>query len=124
MRESAISISRHPFEFGLALVGTMILHFVIMLITFGNAQAVSVELPLAVHLALYAIAGMVLTFPVSIQGIGVRETIYVGLMGILGIMREDVLAIMLLNYIVLVFFSILGGLLLWVGPRKTTIQTS
>jgi hypothetical protein len=104
-------VLRHPSEFGWAILGTFLLNFTLMLITLCNSQAVSIHLSLSVHLAAYAIAGMAVAFPITIQGIGIREGIYMSLFGSIGIAPEKVIAALALNYVVLVFFSVLGGFL-------------
>jgi uncharacterized membrane protein YbhN (UPF0104 family) len=96
---------------------TMVLLVTMMFVTFGSLQAMSVHLPLSIHLAIYAIAGIALTIPLTIQGIGIREGIYVGLLGLVGVGSSQVLAALALNYVILLLLSLLGGLLFWLGPR-------
>jgi len=110
-------LRRHPLEYGRAVAVTLALHIVTMLITFGTLQAVSVQFGLTIHLAVYAVAGLALALPLTIQGIGLREGVYLGLLGIIGVAPERVLASMALNYIILILFSLVGGLLFWLGPR-------
>ena len=117
MHEMSKIVWRHPLELAQAMIATLILHFVLMLITFNNSQAVSIYLPLSIHLAVYAIAGIATALPITIQGIGIREGIYLGLFGNLGIAPESVLAALALNYIVLIMFSLLGGIFIFVTPR-------
>jgi glycosyltransferase 2 family protein len=111
------SIRNHPGQFGQAVVVTMFLHFATMLITLGSLQAVAVPLSIPIHLAIYSIAGILLTLPVTIQGIGVREGVYVGLLGLVKVNPEYVLAAMALNYIILILLSVCGGILFYRGPR-------
>jgi uncharacterized membrane protein YbhN (UPF0104 family) len=117
MHEMSKIVWRHPSELAQAMIATLFLHFVLMLITFNNSRAVSIFLPLDIHLAVYAIAGIATALPITIQGIGIREGIYLGLFGTLGIAPEGVLAALALNYIVLIMFSFLGGILVFAAPR-------
>jgi glycosyltransferase 2 family protein len=104
------------------MIVTLVLHVMTMLITFGTLQAVSVSLSLAINLAVYAIAGLMIALPITIQGIGVREGVYLGLLGLVGVAPERVLAAMALNYVILICLSICGGVLFWIGPRQATRQ--
>jgi uncharacterized membrane protein YbhN (UPF0104 family) len=113
---------RHPSELGQAVIVTGVLHFVTMLVTLCTLQAVSIQIPITIQLAVYAIAGLAIALPISIQGIGVREAVYVSLFAMAGVAPEDTLAALALNYLVLAFFSILGGVLFWLGPRRTSSQ--
>ena len=117
IHEMSKIVWKHPLELAQAMIATLILHFVLMLITFSNSQAVFVFLPLDIHLAVYAIAGIAMALPITIQGIGIREGIYLGLFGTLGIAPESVLAALALNYIVLIMFSLLGGIFVFITPR-------
>jgi uncharacterized membrane protein YbhN (UPF0104 family) len=117
IREMWRTARQHPYELIQGLSTTILLHIVTMLITYGTLRAVSVQFGLQTHLAVYAIAGLAIALPISVQGIGVREGIYLGLLGIIRIAPERVLAAMALNYIILIFLSIAGGILFWIGPR-------
>jgi uncharacterized membrane protein YbhN (UPF0104 family) len=118
----AHAMAKHPAELGQVLVATMVLHLVTMLVTVCNSLALSVRLPIAIHLAVYGVAAIAIALPISIQGIGVRETVYTSLFGIVGVSQEQVIAIMVLNYLVLVFYSLVGGALVWTGSRKPRPQ--
>ena len=65
------------------------------------------------QIAVYAVSGLAIALPLSIQGVGIREAIYLNMLGPLGVSRETILAALVLNYAVLVIFSVLGGLLMW-----------
>jgi hypothetical protein len=107
-----------PAELGQAVAVTGVLHFVTMLITLCSLRAISIQPPLTIQLAVYAIAGIAIALPISIQGIGVREGVYLSLFQMAGVAPEDTLSALALNYLVMALFSILGGLLLWLGPGQ------
>jgi uncharacterized membrane protein YbhN (UPF0104 family) len=116
------SAGMHPYALGQACLITVGLLFMTMLIMFGSLQAVSVSLPLSIQVAVYAIAGLALTIPVTIQGVGVREGVYVGLLSLVGVEPARVLAALALNYIIVVLLSVVGGVLFWWRPRYTRSQ--
>jgi uncharacterized membrane protein YbhN (UPF0104 family) len=117
LRAVLASAGMHPYALGQSCLVTVGLLFVTMLIMFGSLQAVSVSLPLSTQFAVYAIAGLALTIPVTIQGVGVREGVYVGLLGLVGVDSPRVLAALALNYIIVVLLSVVGGVLFWWRPR-------
>jgi uncharacterized membrane protein YbhN (UPF0104 family) len=112
------SVRGHPGQFGRSIVITMLIHFVTMLITFGSLQAVSIHLSIPIQLAVYSIAGLLLALPVTIQGVGIREGVYINLLGLVGVDAEHVLAAMALNYIILILLSVCGGILFWRSPYQ------
>jgi glycosyltransferase 2 family protein len=123
LRACVQAMISQPYQFGQVLIITMALHVATMFITFGSLQAVSVQFPLHIHLAVYAIAGLAIALPISIQGLGLREGIYVGLLRTIGIPTEYVLTAMALNYIILILFSTFGGILFWAHHSSTTPRT-
>ena len=106
-----------------AIVLTMLLHIFNMLITTSTLLAVSLDPPLDAQLAIYAVAGLAIALPVSVQGVGIREGAYVGLLGILGIPKEPILAALALNYAILLLISTIGVILFWLSPPKADSQT-
>jgi uncharacterized membrane protein YbhN (UPF0104 family) len=116
------AVPKHPYDVGLIIVETLALHFVIMLIAYSTFRAVGIQLPLDVNLAAYALAGLAIALPLSIQGIGVREGVYLGLLEPLGISRESILAALALNYLVLIVYSVIGAILFMVGSRRARSQ--
>jgi len=117
MYEMSQIVCKRPWQMAQAMMATFILHFMLMLITFSNSQAVSIFLSLDIQLAVYTLAGIAMALPITIQGIGIREGIYLGLFGALGIAPENALAALALNYIILLIFSLLGGIFVLATPR-------
>jgi hypothetical protein len=116
------SCRKQPDAVALIVLLTLLQHVAMMLITYCTFRAIGVALPVTMHLAIYAIAGLALTVPLTIQGIGVREGVYIGLMTLSGIQAEATLAALALNYAILLGFSGLGALLLWFSPVSVKPQ--
>lgn len=106
-----------PWALAGALALTMAIHVLMMLITYCTFRAVGLDLSLSINLAVYAIAALALTLPLTIQGIGVREGVYVGLLALVGVARELPLAALTINYFIVVLISITGALLFWASFR-------
>jgi glycosyltransferase 2 family protein len=113
---------QHPGLAGQAGIITLLQHITMMLITLCTFNAVGVALPAHFHLAVYAMAALALTFPITIQGVGVREGVYVGLMTLAGVGTEDTLAALALNYLLLIGFSVPGAVMFWLAPGSVKPQ--
>ncbi len=123
-RAEALMVSYRQQKRGLALVLliTMAYHLVTMLITYCTLRAVGIDLSLQANLAIYAVAALALTLPLTIQGVGVREGVYVGLLALFGVGKEATLAALALNYLVLILYSLNGALLFWLSLREARSQ--
>jgi uncharacterized membrane protein YbhN (UPF0104 family) len=116
------TLAGQPRELVAIVAVTFALHIVTMLTTYCTLNAVGASLWLTLNLAVYAMAGALIALPLSIQGIGVRESVYLGLLMPLGVSRESILAALVLNYGVLVIFSAVGGGLFLMDTRRTSTQ--
>ena len=74
------------------------------------AQGLQVELPFSVFALFVPIISLVNLLPISFNGLGTREGIYLVLFTPLGIAADRVIAMALLLYIVRVLTGLLGGL--------------
>ena len=85
-------------------------------VVFLNARALSLAVPLAavaVFVPLVSLAGMV---PVSVNGLGVREALYILLFGRVGVPAESAVSLALLYLAVTVVASLPGGLVYAMQP--------
>lgn len=104
---------RAPSLVGGAIAMTMGIHLMLMLVTYCTFRSVGLDLSLRINLVVYAIAALALALPLTIQGIGVREGVYVGLLALVGVARETTLAALTINYFIVVLMSLSGALLYW-----------
>jgi uncharacterized protein (TIRG00374 family) len=89
---------------------SIIFQFVVISVVFLSARALSLSIPFtaaAVFVPLVSLAGMV---PVSVNGLGVREALYILLFGRIGISAELAVSLALLYFGVTVVASLPGGL--------------
>ena len=89
---------------------SIVFQFVVIGVVFLTARALSLSIPLtaaAVFVPLVSLAGMV---PVSVNGLGVREALYILLFGRIGIPAELAVSLALLYFGVTVIASLPGGL--------------
>jgi glycosyltransferase 2 family protein len=94
-----------------AAVGlSLVFQALVIAVVFLNARALSLDVPLsavAVFVPLVSLAGMV---PVSVNGLGVREALYILLFGKIGVSAELAVSLALLYLAVTLISSLPGGL--------------
>jgi len=74
-------------------------------------KALSMDLPFSFCLILYPLVGTFAAIPISFGGIGLRESGYMFLLGVLGFASEKGIAFGLLLFIIVALDSLLGGVL-------------
>jgi hypothetical protein len=89
-----------------------------------NARALSLAVPLsavAVFVPLVSLAGMV---PVSVNGLGVREALYILLFGQIGVSPESSVSLALVYLAVTVVASLPGGLVYALQPQSVRLAAT
>ena len=99
---------------------------VVILVVFLNANALGLRVPvsaLAVFVPLISLAGML---PVSVNGLGIREALYLLLFGQIGVPADAAVSMALLYFAVTLAASLPGGVVyaLQRGPRSLSERTS
>jgi len=99
---------------------------VVILVVFLNANALGLSVPvaaLAVFVPLISLAGML---PVSVNGLGIREALYLLLFGRIGVPADAAVSMALLYFAVTLAASLPGGIVyaLQRGPRSLTEKSS
>jgi len=109
----------------LATVGlSFIFQAIVIAVVFLNAQALALDVPLAavaVFVPLVSLAGMV---PVSVNGLGVREALYILLFGRIGVPVETAVSLALLYLAVTFLASLPGGVAYLMQPVRARELTS
>ena len=109
----------------LAAVGlSFIFQGIVIAVVFLNARALALDVPLAavaVFVPLVSLAGMV---PVSVNGLGVREALYILLFGRIGVPVETAVSLALLYLAVTSMASLPGGLAYLMQPARARELTS
>lgn len=95
---------------------------VVILVVFLNANALGLSVPvaaLAVFVPLISLAGML---PISVNGLGIREALYLILFGRIGVAADAAVSMALLYFAVTLAASLPGGIVyaLQRGPRSLT----
>ena len=93
-------------------------------VVFLNTRALALDVPfaaIAVFVPLVSLAGMV---PVSVNGLGVREALYILLFGRIGVPAETAVSLALLYLAVTFLASLPGGLAYVMQPARARTLTS
>ena len=102
----------------IAIVLSFIHQAVVIAVVFLNARALSLDVPLAavaVFVPLVSLAGRA---PISVNGLGVREALYILLFGRLGVPAETAVSLALLYLAVTVVASLPGGVAYLMQPAR------
>jgi uncharacterized protein (TIRG00374 family) len=99
---------------------------VVILVVFLNANALGLSVPvaaLAVFVPLISLAGML---PISVNGLGIREALYLILFGRIGVPADAAVSMALLYFAVTLAASLPGGIVyaLQRGPGSLTEKSS
>ncbi len=97
---------------------------IVIAVVFLNARALALDVPLAavaVFVPLVSLAGMV---PVSVNGLGVREALYILLFGRIGVPVETAVSLALLYLAVTFLASLPGGVAYLMQPARARELTS
>ena len=109
----------------LASVGlSFVFQGIVIAVVFLNARALALDVPLAavaVFVPLVSLAGMV---PVSVNGLGVREALYILLFGRIGVPVETAVSLALLYLAVTFLASLPGGVAYLMQPVRARELTS
>ena len=87
-------------------------------------QALRMDIPFSFCIILYPLVGTFSALPISLSGIGLREGGYLYLLQIIGFSSEQGVAFGLLLFLVVIFDSLLGGIifLFQKGPKPTAAE--
>lgn len=111
----------NPAGFTRVLIGTIGYQLLGLLIVYEGLQAAHVPVSLGLFLAVAPLVTLVIMLPISVQGIGIRESLYMALLAPFGASSESVLIGLSLTYLFGLPF-ILWGWLLYSQRAKITVQ--
>jgi uncharacterized protein (TIRG00374 family) len=116
---SALHGYRHePKALGLALVATVVVQFVRMVAIWLCGEAVGLDLSILVYVILGPLLFLVMMVPITINGLGVRETFFVVFLGRFGVAPDAAFAAGFLFFAVTLVAAIPGGIILAVRSSR------
>lgn len=89
-----------------AIILSLILQATLSVCQYVLALGLGLHLPLSMFLLIVPISGVLASLPVTLNGLGLRETAYLFLFGMAGVARDDAIALGLLYFAA----TMLGGL--------------
>jgi uncharacterized protein (TIRG00374 family) len=108
---------------GLALAVTVAVQFVRMITIWLCGEAVGLDESLLVYIILTPLLFLVMMIPITVNGLGVRESFFVFFLGRFGVDADAAFATGFLFYVVTVAASIPGGaILLWRSVRPALVR--
>jgi len=89
------------------------------------ARALGLSIPLSYFLLFVPLLAVIVSLPISLNGIGVREGAGIVLFGLVGVDRTAAFSLQFTTYLVAVAVSLLGGLvfLARIPIRRAAVQT-
>jgi glycosyltransferase 2 family protein len=120
--DAVVPYTRAPSTMAAALLLSFVFQAVVIVVVFLNTRALGYSVPLsalAVIVPLVSLAGML----PSVNGLGVRDTLYILLFGQLGVTPDAALSLAILYFAVTLIASLPGGLV-YALRRSTPITRS
>lgn len=115
----ALSLYRgKPMALLYALIMSLILQVNIVVFFWAISMALDLQLSLAVFFVVVPIAIMVMMLPISINGIGLREGVFVFLLGGWGISPASSVSLAWIEYGIFLAFGLLGGVIYGVANMQ------
>jgi hypothetical protein len=93
-----------------AIILSLILQASLAICQFLLALGLGLHLPLAMFLLIVPIAGVLASLPLTLNGLGLRETAYLYLFGLAGAGRDDAIALGLLFFSATMLGGLFGGI--------------
>ena len=103
----------------LALLLSVVVHLIQAWMHVVMGRALNLEIPFTFCLILYPLVGTFAAIPISFNGIGLRESGYLFLLGAIGISSEKAVAFGLLLFMIVALDSLLGGLLFLLKRKES-----
>lgn len=93
----------------IALIGSFPSHICNSLMGYCIIRAMGLHTDFTTTFAIIAIVNMLIALPVSVAGLGVRETLFIMFLGLLHVPREQALACSITYFALSLFWSLMGG---------------
>lgn len=96
---------------------SLLLHLIQVMVVFVLSLAAGIRLPFSYFLVCAPVVNLLSSLPISVNGIGVRDSGYVFFLGMMGTSRELALGLSFLWLGVVVLSALLGGICFLLWPR-------
>jgi hypothetical protein len=93
----------------IAMIGSLPSHMSVMVMGYCIARAMNLPCDLVAFCAIMAIINMLIALPVSVSGLGVRETLFKQFLPLIGIAPDKALTFSLTYFALNILWSLAGG---------------
>jgi uncharacterized protein (TIRG00374 family) len=120
--QTAVHVYRHRIASVLvALAASLALQTIVVLYYWAVARALRIPLPLGACFLMVPLCTLVQTVPISFNGWGVRESVFIVYFGQVGLSRDSALAFSLVGAGLIVLLS-LSGAVVWTSRRSPSAE--
>jgi uncharacterized membrane protein YbhN (UPF0104 family) len=103
------SLRRNPVAIAWILGISLIIQFIVVIMMWVAALALKLEAPFYVFLIFIPIINLSLAVPLTINGLGLRESVYYLLFSQIGVPVETAVTLSLLNFFIMAMTALPGG---------------
>ena len=103
--------SRNPGANAEALLLSFVAHLLNFFSQYAVARALHLDVSFATVATATAIIFVLISIPISVAGLGVRESLFVLFLGLSGVSREGAIAVSLIGFSISLVWSIVGGVI-------------
>jgi len=108
----AVSLFRYKAKYiGWVLLVATLLQFVVVLHYYLIGLSLGIPVPLIFYFLIIPIISLLLTLPISISGIGVRENVYVIFFGAYGVLNAPALALAWISFSFVIISGMIGAVI-------------
>ncbi len=103
---------------------SLMLQVVVVIHSILIARALNIDISISALFIIVPLSFLIMTAPISINGIGLRESIFVFFFGLYGVSEEQALAFSFTSFAMILGQGIIGGLIFMLRRRRARIETS
>ena len=113
-------LRRKPRSILVTVVLSVMIQFVVIVMTWVAASALDLDAPFQSFLIFVPVINLTMMFPLTINGLGVRESVYYLLFSEIGVHVEEAVVLSLLSFLIMNVPSLVGGVVYLVSdfPSK------
>ena len=109
--ESMYLMRDRKIQFGAAILLSIVFQFLVVVINYIIVMSLGIEVPLSFFFLIIPVISLISMLPITLNGIGVRDLSYIGLLGAVGVAKEPAFAVGLIAFSMVMLLSLSGGII-------------